>query len=231
MRGRNRLIQRALPRLRQMLHSRNRRQAAPPRPLPVSGPPVKDPPMPKRSPLLLVTAALAVSGCATKPPASDTEATADFNQTNDPIRARQSLFLPRQRHDRPLLVQAGGTGLRLRGAGAGAHRRAQHAGQPVQPRAVRRRREPGQPAARRRHLHALLINSTAGGLGVFDVANGWGYPAHTHQLRRDAGALGRAERALSLSAAARAEQPRATPPASAWTARWTRSPTCRTDTG
>lgn len=41
---------------------------------------------------LLALAAFALSGCATKPPASDPDALADYEQTNDPLEPTNRVF-------------------------------------------------------------------------------------------------------------------------------------------
>ena len=128
----------------------------------------------------LVSAALiaGLAACATVPPASDTDALADYRQTNDPLEPTNRFFYK---------VDDGLDTYVLRPI-AVAYRQI--------PGAVRRPihnvltnlAEPTQFAndvlqAKSRRagdsMMRFLINSTAGLGGIFDVATGLGYPDHT----------------------------------------------------
>ncbi len=135
--------------------------------------------MPKRLPLLLVTAALGVSGCATKPPASDTEATADFNQTNDPYEpANRFSYRVSDAIDRYSFkpVAQGYVYVVPAPVRTGVHNVLANLSSPV---LFADDVSQANPRFAGDTFMRFLINSTAGGLGVFDVASGWGYPAHT----------------------------------------------------
>ena len=134
------------------------------------------PPMLRLIPALALAATLAA--CATRPPASDAAAVADYNAVNDPLEPTNR-FLYKVNDGLDTYV--------------------------LRPVAVAYRQVPG---AIRRPIHNVLtnlaspvvfvndvlqtkprragdtlmrfaINSTVGGLGLFDVATDWGYPEHS----------------------------------------------------
>ncbi len=135
--------------------------------------------MPKRLPLLLVMAALGVSGCATRPPASDAEATADFQQTNDPYEpANRFSYRVSDAIDRYTLKPAAEGYVYVVPAPVrtGVHNVLANLSSPV---LFADDVSQANPRRAGDTFMRFVINSTAGGLGVFDVASGWGYPAHT----------------------------------------------------
>ena len=135
--------------------------------------------MPKRLALLLVTAALGVSGCATRPPASDKEATADFEQTNDPYEpANRFSYRVSDAIDRYSFKPAAEGYVYVVPAPVrtGVHNVLANLSSPV---LFADDVSQANPRFAGDTFMRFLINSTAGGLGVFDVASGLGYPAHT----------------------------------------------------
>ena len=132
--------------------------------------------------LLLGLLVLSVAACASRPPAGDTEALAEYRELNDPIEPTNRFFYR---------VNDGIDTYALRPA-AVAYR-------DVVPGAIRRPihnvlANLGTPAtfandvlsAKPRRagdsLMRFLINTTAGGLGLFDVATDWGYPEHSNDF-------------------------------------------------
>ncbi len=125
---------------------------------------------------LIVPALLA--GCATPPPASDPEALADYRATNDPLEpTNRVIYKVNNAIDQATLRPA-----------AIAYR-------DVLPEVVRTHTHEfltnlsntvtlandmmqGKPRRAGDTLMRLLINTTIGIGGIFDVADGWGYPQH-----------------------------------------------------
>ncbi len=135
--------------------------------------------MAKRLPLHLAMAALVLSGCATRPPASDKEATADFEQTNDPYEpANRFFYKVNDNVDRYTLkpVAEGYVYVVPAPVRTGVHNFLANLSSPV---LFADDVSQGNPRRTGDTFMRFVINSTAGGLGVFDVAAGWGYPAHT----------------------------------------------------
>lgn len=128
--------------------------------------------------LPMVPLLLALAGCATPPPASDPEALADYRETNDPLEpTNRVLFRVNNGLDTAILRPV-----------AVAYR-------DVVPMVVRTHTHDflvnlsnpvtlvddmleGKPRRAGDTLMRLLINSTVGVGGIFDVASGWGYPHH-----------------------------------------------------
>ncbi len=125
---------------------------------------------------------LAVAACATPPPASDPEALAQYKETNDPLEPTNRVFYkvnnaidtavlrpaaqayrfvlpqPVRNSVHNVLVNLNTPGLLSNDILEGKPRRA------------------GDTSMR------FLINSTVGVVGLFDVATGWGYPAHENSF-------------------------------------------------
>ncbi|MBO0709880.1 MAG: VacJ family lipoprotein [Acetobacteraceae bacterium] len=129
--------------------------------------------------LPLVTLLLAIgAGCAKRPPASDPEALADFKETNDPLEPTNRVFYKINNGIDTVLLRPVAEAYhkvapeRVR---TGVHNVISNLGSPV---ALSndildaRPRRAGDTAMR------FLINTTVGVVGIFDVAKGWGYPAH-----------------------------------------------------
>ena len=130
----------------------------------------------------LIVAALCLSGlvagCATAPPAGDAEALADFRETDDPLEPTNRVFYkvndaldtallrPAAKAYRYVLPQA---------VRNGVHNVLGNLGTPVN---FSNDVLQGKPKRAGDTFMRALINSTVGVAGVFDVATGWGYPAH-----------------------------------------------------
>ena len=133
-----------------------------------------------RRPLMLVAAMLlsVLAGCATKPPADDPDAVADYEQTNDPLEPTNRVFYAINNGLdtvilRPVaIVYRHVTPQFLRN---GIHNMLSNLGTPV---------ELGNDVLEAKPRRAgdttmrFLINSTVGLGGFFDVAKNWGYPDH-----------------------------------------------------
>ena len=134
-----------------------------------------------RNPVLL-TAALSLvmilAGCATRPPASDPEALAEYNETNDPLEPANRVFYTINNGIDTVRAEARRPGLSLRGARAGPHRRSQRALQSHTPVVLSNDMMQGKPRRAGDTTMRFLINTTVGVVGVFDFAKNWGYPAH-----------------------------------------------------
>jgi phospholipid-binding lipoprotein MlaA len=107
-----------------------------------------------RNSLLLAAAAVTLAslpGCATRPPASDPEALAEFNETNDPLEPTNRVFYAVNDN---VLTNLSTPVVLANDVMQGKPRRA------------------GDTTMR------FLINSTAGVVGLIDVAKDWGYPSH-----------------------------------------------------
>jgi phospholipid-binding lipoprotein MlaA len=127
---------------------------------------------------LALTVPWLAAGCATRPPASDPDAVADYEQTNDPLEPTNRFFFhvddTLQRYTlKP--VSQGYVYITPAPVRSGIHNFLANLGTPtvlVNDMAEAKPRRAGDTFMR------FVINTTAGGLGVFDVAKGMGYPAH-----------------------------------------------------
>ncbi len=128
--------------------------------------------------LALAVGVMLFSACAAVPPASDPEAVAEFNERNDPLEPMNRKFFAVNEtldHDfvRPVAVgyrDAVPAVIRthLHSVLSNLSNPAQLANDMLQ----------GKPRKAGNTLMRLLINTTIGVAGVFDVATGWGYPDH-----------------------------------------------------
>ncbi len=126
----------------------------------------------------LFAAALALSACATRPPASDAAATADFEQTNDPLEPTNRFFYRvNNTLDTYTLKPAAQAYVYVVPAPVrtGVHNVLSNLSSPV---LLADDVSQANPRRAGDTFMRFIINSTAGGLGVFDVASGWGYPSH-----------------------------------------------------
>lgn len=119
-----------------------------------------------------------MAGCATPPPASDPEALADYNANNDPLEPTNRVFYKvnngidtvvlrpvavAYRNGVPVFVRT-----RIRNLLSNLSSPVLLANDMMQ----------GKPRRAGDTLMRFVINTTVGGLGTFDVASDWGYPAH-----------------------------------------------------
>jgi phospholipid-binding lipoprotein MlaA len=124
-------------------------------------------------------AALALGACATKPPASDVDATQDYEQTNDPLEPTNRFFYDVNTKLIRYTIKPVSQGYvyvvpaPVRG---GVHNVLTNLTSPV---TFADDVSQGNPRRAGDTFMRLLINSTAGGLGAFDVATAWGYPRHS----------------------------------------------------
>ena len=130
---------------------------------------------------ILMAAALAVAGvagCATPPPASDPNALADYQEANDPLEPANRVFYAI--NDGVDLVVLRPLALAYRhivpqDVRDHTHNVLTNLGNPV---ALANDMLEGKPRRAGDTAMRLVVNSTIGVAGIFDVATGWGYPAH-----------------------------------------------------
>jgi len=130
--------------------------------------------------LLVVNGVLlgSLAGCATPPPASDAEAVADYNETNDPLEpTNRAIYAFNDALDTVILRPAA-KGYRFlipEPVRIGVHNVLTNLGTPVQ---LSNDMLEGKPRRAGDTSMRFLINTTVGVLGFFDVAKDWGYPDH-----------------------------------------------------
>ena len=132
--------------------------------------------------LLLGLALLSIAACAARPPADDPDAVAEYKELNDPLEPTNRVFY--KINDTIDTYALRPVAVAYRDYVPGVVRR------PIRNVLVNL----GQPAnfandvlSAKPHragnsLMRFLINTTAGGLGLFDVATDWGYPDHSSDL-------------------------------------------------
>ena len=127
---------------------------------------------------ILGLAAVLASGCATRPPASDQEAVAEFNERNDPYEpVNRKFYAVNEVLDRNALRPVASA---YRDTVPGSVRTHVHnvlsnLGNPAQ---LTNDVLQGKPRKAGNTFMRILINTTAGVAGVFDVATGLGFPDH-----------------------------------------------------
>jgi phospholipid-binding lipoprotein MlaA len=133
------------------------------------------------TPLILALLALTVfglSGCATKPPADDPDAVADYQQTNDPLEPTNRVFYAVNNGLDTVLLRPAALAYRFAVPGVvrtGIHNVLANIGSPIQ---LTNDMLEGKPRRAGDTTMRFLINTTAGVFGIFDVATKWGYPDH-----------------------------------------------------
>jgi phospholipid-binding lipoprotein MlaA len=127
----------------------------------------------------IAAGALTLAGCATKPPASDADALQEYEQTNDPLEPTNRFFYRvDDTLDRYTLkpIAEGYVYVVPTPVRTGVHNVLANLSSPVL-------FADDVTQANPRHagdtFMRFVINSTIGGAGVFDVAKGLGYPAHS----------------------------------------------------
>jgi phospholipid-binding lipoprotein MlaA len=121
---------------------------------------------------------LGIAGCATRPPADDPDAVADFKQTNDPLEPTNRVFYAINNGLDTVILRPAALAYRYVVPGAvrdGVHNALSNIGTPVQ---LTNDILEGKSRRAGDTFMRFVINSTAGVLGIFDVAKKWGYPDH-----------------------------------------------------
>ena len=127
---------------------------------------------------VLVTFGLLLAACATKPPASQPDELADYNERNDPFEpTNRTFYAVNSALDRYALhpVASGYVEAVPGSVRTHVHNMLSNLGNPAQ---FANDVMQGHPRKAGNTLMRLLINSTVGAAGVFDVATGWGFPDH-----------------------------------------------------
>lgn len=130
----------------------------------------------------VLVAALVLAGCATPPPAGDPDAVAEFKQTNDPIEpANRVVYAINDGLDKAVLrpVAVGYNYVVAPGVRSHIHNLLDNLGNPV---TLVNDILQGKPKRAGDTLMRLVLNTTIGVGGFFDVATGWGWPAHDADL-------------------------------------------------
>lgn len=121
---------------------------------------------------------ICVAGCATKPPASDPDAVADFEQTNDPLEPTNRVFYAVNNGLDTVILRPLALGYRYavpEPVRNGVHNMLSNLGTPVQ---LTNDMLEGKPRRAGDTVMRFVINTTAGVVGFFDFATKWGYPNH-----------------------------------------------------
>jgi phospholipid-binding lipoprotein MlaA len=122
--------------------------------------------------------ALALPGCATRPPADDPDAIADYEQTADPLEPTNRVFYAVNNGLDTVILRPAALAYRYVFPGPvrqGVHNVLSNLGTPVQ---LANDMLEGKPRRAGDTTMRFVINSTVGVLGIFDVAKEWGYPEH-----------------------------------------------------
>ncbi len=140
------------------------------------------PRLPLRARLVRAAAAsllAALAGCATAPPATDTESLAEFRQTNDPLEPTNRFFYKIDDGLDTYLLRP--IAVAYRTVVPGAVRRPVHnlLTNLAAPTAFANDVLQAKPRRAGDTVMRFLINTTAGVGGLFDVATGLGFPAHS----------------------------------------------------
>lgn len=125
-----------------------------------------------------LVAGLTLAGCATSPPANDPEAVAEFKQTNDPLEpGNRAVYAVNDALDRVILrpVAVSYNYAVAPEVRSHIHNLLDNLGNPV---VLMNDMLQGKPKRAGDTLMRLVLNTTIGVGGFFDVATGWGWPAH-----------------------------------------------------
>ncbi len=126
----------------------------------------------------VAAATLALAGCATKPPASDPDALAEYNETNDPLEPTNRVFYAINNGLDTVILKPVAQAYRYvvpQPVRTGIHNVLVNLGTPV---TLGNDILQAKPRRAGDTLMRFVINTTVGVVGIFDVADKWGYPAH-----------------------------------------------------
>jgi phospholipid-binding lipoprotein MlaA len=121
---------------------------------------------------------LGLAGCATPPPAGDPEALEDFHQTNDPLEPTNRVFYKINDGLDTVILKPAAQAYRYvlpNPVRTGIHNVLDNLGSPVR---LTNDTLQGKPRRAGDTAMRFLINTTAGVVGIFDVAKDLGYPNH-----------------------------------------------------
>jgi phospholipid-binding lipoprotein MlaA len=119
-----------------------------------------------------------IGGCAKAPPASDADAVADFNETNDPLEPTNRVFYAINNGLDTVILRPLAIGYRYvvpQVVRDHTHNLLSNLGTPV---VLFNDMFQAKPRRAGDSLMRLVVNTTVGVGGIFDVATGWGWPAH-----------------------------------------------------
>lgn len=127
---------------------------------------------------LALGALVALTGCATPPPADDADAMAEFKEADDPIEPTNRVFYVVNDGLDTYLLRPAAKAYRYavpQPVRNGVHNVLSNLGSPV---LITADMLQGKPRRTGDAVMRFLINSTIGLVGIFDVANELGYPTH-----------------------------------------------------
>jgi phospholipid-binding lipoprotein MlaA len=119
-----------------------------------------------------------LAGCATKPPASDPDALAEYNETNDPLEPTNRTFYAINKGIDDVVLKPVAQAYRYAVPSpvrTGVHNLLANLTTPVQ---LANDVMQAKPRRAGDTTMRFLINTTVGVVGIFDVAKDWGYPSH-----------------------------------------------------
>ena len=140
---------------------------------------------------LVITAILicGLNGCATRPPASDPEALAEYNETNDPLEPANRVFYTINNGIDTVVLKPAAQAYRYVVPERVRPRRSQRALQSRYASRAEQRHDARQAAPRRRHHDALPHQHDRRGGGGLRFRQELGLPRPRHGFRRDPGAV------------------------------------------
>ena len=128
--------------------------------------------------LLLAAALLSLGACAVRPPATDPEALAEYRENNDPAEPTNRFFYRVNDGLDTYVLRPLAVGYRDFVPGAVRRPISNVLSNVSSPVVFANDVLQAKPRRAGDTFMRFLINTTAGAGGLFDVASGWGYPAH-----------------------------------------------------
>lgn len=125
-----------------------------------------------------VVLAASLAGCASKPPADDPDAVAEYNESNDPAEPTNRVFYAVNNGIDTVILRPLAVGYKYAVpyvVRSHIHNVLTNLSMPV---SLFNDMLQAHPRRAGNSLMRILVNSTVGIGGVFDVATGWGWPAH-----------------------------------------------------